>query len=415
MEVSYIGGLDMLKKLIICILFITLCFVGGTLFLYHHYSTSLKQNLNQASNQPESNYKTAYKGSGVEDVLSEKVLNRYKAEFLEADDEYDYQYANDYAYDYLIKTYRARDCSAYEKILGYHDVSLNQIQKALQLNQHISHIYKDFIYEFACDLRKYYPNCNLAVLYHNLQTLLIEEMSQEQINLETLSTDSAACYLRYENKICIKEGINLNRDSDDYIILIHELCHAARSLQQKKDEYHDYKIDIGFYNNYKMGHYAEESIITNIAYELQGLNKRATFYPLLASYYRIISDCIGYSGEDFFLHSVNYLIDQMDAFMETKEAYQIVARIDAQMTLRYTPYAIVDFKDYQPIYDYIARMYFKKHINSQMSYQQAEAVFEAFYEDITFNFENMDRLYDITKETFLPTFYQHLKEIGITS
>ena len=72
----------MLKKLIICILFITLCFVGGTLFLYHHYSTSLKQNLNHASNQPESNYKTAYKGSGVEDVLSEKVLNRYKAEFL---------------------------------------------------------------------------------------------------------------------------------------------------------------------------------------------------------------------------------------------------------------------------------------------------------------------------------------------
>ena len=50
-----------------------------------------------------------------------------------------------------------------------------------------------------------------------------------------------------------------------------------------------------------------------------------------------------------------------------------------------------------------------------MSYPQAEAVFEAFYEDITFNFENMERLYDITKETFSPTFHQYLKEIGITS
>ena len=85
------------------------------------------------------------------------------------------------------------------------------------------------------------------------------------------------------------------------------------------------------------------------------------------------------------------------------------------MTLRYTPYASVDFKDYQPIYDYIARMYFKKHIHSQMSYAQAEAVFEAFYEDITFNFDQMERLYDITKDTFLPTFHQYLKEIGINT
>lgn len=113
-----------------------------------------------------------------------------------------------------------------------------------------------------------------------------------------------------------------------------------------------------------MGTYAEVGIITNIAYELQGLGQKATFYPMLASYYRIITDCIDYTAEDFFNHGVNYLIDKMDEFMEEEnEAYKIVAMIDAQMSLRYTPYAEVDFRDFQPLYEYVAKMCFKKNLS----------------------------------------------------
>ena len=106
----------MVKKMVLCILFIIICFIASNLFIYHHYSTTLKNGLNQSSTQTNSDYKTAYKGSGVEDVISEETLNKYEAEFLTADDEYDYRYATDYDYSDLIKTYRARDCSAYEKI-----------------------------------------------------------------------------------------------------------------------------------------------------------------------------------------------------------------------------------------------------------------------------------------------------------
>ena len=82
----------MIKKIILGILFIIIFFIASSFLIYHHYSITLKQSLNQASTQTNSNYKTAYKGSGVEDIISEKTLKEYEAEFLEADDEYDYRY-----------------------------------------------------------------------------------------------------------------------------------------------------------------------------------------------------------------------------------------------------------------------------------------------------------------------------------
>ena len=359
-------------------------------------------------------YETAYKGSGVPDVLTEEVLADYLKNLAPADDEYDFRYASDFVEFDIVKIHKGRDSSAYEKILGYKDATLEQIRQVIDANDNIGPKYKDFVYQYACDLRALYPNCNLAVFYHNLQTLVIDEMTQTEIDIETLSTNSAACYLRYENRVCIAEGLDLSRESDDYIILAHELCHAARSLQKKTDDYDDYNIDIGFYDDYQMGTYAEEGIVTNIAYELQGMGNRATFYPMLASYYRIICNCIDYSGEDFFNHSVNYLIVQMDAFMGDEEyAYRVVAMIDAQMSLRYTPYQSVDFRDFQPLYEYLARMYFKKNLQAGMTYEQAKEVFDAFYEDITFNFENMNRGYDISEENFAETFAQCVEALGI--
>lgn len=354
----------------------------------------------------------AYKGSGIPDVLTEELLEKYLEALKPADDAHDFLFATDFQNLELVKIYKGRDISSYPQILGYSDASLEQIRQALHANSNISPKYKEFIYQYACDLRTLYPNCNLAVLYHNLQTLVIDELTQHKINMETLSTDSAACYLRYENRICVAENLNLSRESNDYIILVHELCHAARTLQRRPENPAEYDIDIGFYDNYKMGTYAEEGLITNIAYELQGMGNKATFYPMLASYYRIIEQCIDYSGEDFFNHSVNYLIHQMDAFMGDESAYQIIARIDAQMALRYTPYQSVDFYDFQPVYDYLARMYFKKFIQPDMTREEAQEIFDLFYKDITFHFENISRGYDISEDTFIPIFHQYLDELN---
>ena len=360
-------------------------------------------------------YRNRYNGSGVPDVLTEKQISEYLGYLAPADDQYDFRYANDYQNYDLVKLERASDASGYEQLFGYQDVTLDDISKALAQNPNISQTYKDFIFNLAKDLRTLYPNCNLAVLHHNIKTLVIDEMTQAEIDSETLSTDSAACYIKAENRICVLENLDLSRGSDDYIILTHELIHAARMTHCEID---GIKTRTHFYDFYKMGAYADEAIVTNISYELQGMDNKATFYPMISSYYRIIVNCLIdaglYSYEDYFNHGVNYLIEQMDKYMgDTNYAYEIVARIDAQASLRYTPYMEVDYFDFQPVYDYVADFYFKTHLHAGMSYDEAVEVFNEFYADITFNFENMNRKYDIDENTFMPVFEEYLNELGI--
>mgnify|MGYP003289291379 CR=1 FL=1 len=376
-------------------------------------SSTSSSSSSTSSSSSSTNNDTAYIGSGVPDNLPQEVLDKYINYLAPADDEYDYRFANDFEQYQMVDLITARDSSGYEQIFGYSDATLEEIRETINNNSNISDKYKEFIYQFACDLRTLYPDCNLAVFRHNLETLIIEEGNQNDINIATLSTTAAACYLRNENKICVLEDINLNRDSDDYIILVHELCHAARSaVYDREDGFH---INIGFSSDYKMGTYAEEAIVTNIAYELQGLGRRADFYPMQSSYYRIICECIGYDGGDFFNHGVNYLIDEMDNFMGDDDyAYQVVAMIDAQAILRYEPYMNVDFRDFRPVYEYVAEMYFTKYITEGMSYDEACVVFDNFYDNISHYFENMNRPYQVDEDTFRPTFDSYLEEIGIS-
>ena len=349
----------------------------------------------------------AYNGTGVPDNVPQEVLDTYLECLKPADDEYDYRFQTDYEYHDMIKLTECHDSKGYEKALGYADVSLADIKNVLDKNENISSKYKDFIYEYARRLRELYPEVNLSVLYHNLHTLKVNELTQDEINVETISTSSAAFYKRTENMIGVAENLDLSKDSDDYIILVHELSHAARGIDQRFET--GGSLRVSFWDNYKMGYYAEEGIITNLAYEIQGFGEKAVFYPMQASYFRIISECIGYTGADYFNHGVNYLIDEMDRFMGDEQyAYKIIAMIDAQASLRYTPTNAVDFYDFQPVYEYLAKMYFKKHITKDMTREEQEAVFDAFYEEITFNFENMNRKYTIDENTFRPTFETYL-------
>lgn len=404
-------------KIVIAIIGIFFIFSIGS-FIGTYVSLQQRHALEQTetesdAKQPEKQVvakEDAYNGSGVPDNISQEVLNTYLECLKPTNDEYDYRFETDYEYYNLIQLTECHDSKGYEKALGYADVSLDDIKKALEDNDNISSKYKEFIYEYAKRLRQLYPEVNLSVLYHNLHTLKVDELTQDEINIETISTSSAAFYKRTENVIGVSNNLDMSKDSDDYIILVHELSHAARGIDQRFEG--GGSIRCSFWDNYKMGYYAEEGIITNLAYEIQGLGQKAVFYPMQASYFRIISQCIGYTGADYFNHGVNYLIDEMDRFMGDEQyAYKIIAMIDAQASLRYTPTNSVDFHDFQPLYEYLAKMYFKKYITKDMGREEAEEIFDAFYEEITFNFENMNRKYTIDENTFRPTFEAYLSSL----
>ena len=357
-------------------------------------------------------------GSNVgETPMSEEELAIAHAKYQEylepADDEIDFMFASDYKFLNFIKTYKCYDSCSYETILGIKNkISIDDIKAVLKTNNKINQEYKDFIIQYATDWLSLYPESDFRLFYHNLKTLEIKVCTENEMMLNTLTTGAAACYLKNENTICLLEGTDFSRDSDNYIILAHELTHCARSAIFKNGE--GYEIFVDFHEKYNMGTYAEEGIITNIAYEMQGLGNRADFYPFQSSCYRIIMDCTGYDGDDFMNHSVNYLTKVMDDYMGDEQyAYYIVALIDSISIKKYESYKTVDFTNYQDLYDYMTKMYMKKYLKADMSSEEAEQVFNDFCDNIMHNFETMNRKYAITRDSFEPAFKQCKEELGI--
>ena len=331
-----------------------------------------------------------------------------------ADDENDYRYASDYeVLDFINRLY-VRDANAYQNIYGYSNVTLEQIKSALNNNSKINNEYKDFIIQYVTDWNNLYPGSDFSTLYHNLSTLEIRVCTEDEMARYTLSTSSVACYKRSENVIYVLDGINLNRESSDYIVVAHELTHCARnSVFQGED---GYNVDVSFYDDMKMGMYIEEALITDFCYELQGIGGKSNFYTLQSSYFRIILDAIDYNGADFMNHSVNYLIDKMDEYMGDEQyAYHIITLIDAEASLRYTPYIEPEFEDFSELYQYITRMYVKNNITKDMSYEEAMKKYDDLVSEITYYFDQMKNPIELDLTIFRDEFEKEINSMSISS
>lgn len=349
----------------------------------------------------------------IDDSLTDDDINQKYLDLLApADDDIDYRYASDYNYLKFTNRYQVRDASAYETIFGYSNVTVAQIQEALNKNNNISQKYKDFILQYVKDWLTLWPESDFSNLYHNLFTLQIHEISRNDMTMNALSSNVAAQYIKSENAIYVLNDLDLSRESDDYIILAHELTHAARTAKYEED---GRKVSIDFYENHNMGEFADEAIITDLVYQMQGLGNRSNKYTLQSSYYRIILDCIGYDGNDYMNHSVNYLIDKMDEYMGDEQyAYHIVSLIDAEGSLHYTDYMQVDFHEFSELYDYITRMYCKKHLYSNLSSDEVRGVYDNLIYEITYFFDQMANPYDLDMEVFENTFKKCASELGLS-
>lgn len=340
--------------------------------------------------------------------------NDYLALLATADDEIDYRYASDYENLQYVKRLFVRDSKAYDEIYGYNNVSFDQIESALNSNAKINSDYKKFILQYVNDWNRLYPGSDFSTLYHNLSTLEIRVCTKDEMARYTLSTSSVACYKRSENIIYVLDGIDLSRESSDYIVVAHELTHCARNSVFENED--GYTVDVSFYDDTKMGLYIEEALITDFCYELQGLGNKSNFYTLQSSYFRIILDAIDYNGADFMNHSVNYLIDKMDEYMGDEQyAYHIITLIDAEASLRYTPYIEPEFEDFSELYQYITRMYIKNNVTSDMSYEEAMTKYDDLEAELTYYFDQMKNPIELDLSIFKEEFEAEISNLGIVN
>lgn len=366
-------------------------------------------NSNDLSNKPGSSTSSS---TSIKDTYFSKSENRYLDLLAVADDENDFRYASDYVNLPYVNRIYVRDAKSYENIYGYSNVTLDQIKDAIDSNSKINSNYKDFIWQYVNDWNSLYPGSNFSTLYHNLSTLEIRVCTKNEMARYTLSTTSVACYKRSENIIYVLDGIDIRRESSDYIVLAHELTHCARNSVFETED--GVKVNVSFYDDNNMGMYTEEALITDFCYELQGLGRKSNFYTLQSSYFRIILDAIDYNGADFMNHSVNYLIEKMDEYMGDEQyAYHIISLIDAEAALRYTPYIEPEFEDFKELYEYITKMYVKNNVTSEMSYEEAMSKYDDLVAEITYYFDQMNNPIELDLDVFKEEFERCIEELEL--
>ena len=231
-----------------------------------------------------------------------------------------------------------------------------------------------------------------------------------------MNPNTVACYTRGNNTIYVREGIDFSdKTSDDYIVLAHELTHAARTITKTEGDNHYYFATFDLKVPYEAGCYYEESVITNLMYDMQGEDKKSIFYTVPCSYYRIIMDCVGYDGNDFMNHSSTYMADKMGDFMgDDSYAYYIMQLIGYNYLITNNNYVSVEIESFEPLYEYITQMYMKKYLKEGMTSEEAEEVFTNFTNEMTWNTENLKNDYaEANPDTFRPYFEECCNNLGI--
>ena len=115
-------------------------------------------------------------------------------------------------------------------------------------------------------------------------------------------------------------------------------------------------------------------------------------------------------------HSVNYLIDKMDEYMDDEQyAYHIITLIDAEAALRYTPYIEPEFEDFNELYQYITRMFIKNNVTSDMTYDEAMSKYDELVAEITYYFDQMKNPIELDLNVFKEEFEREINSMELSN
>lgn len=326
----------------------------------------------------------------------EEIAAKYEKLLEPADDEFDYKWANDYNYARMLHTYNLFDSKGYSQVFNFSRPTKEDMYRRIDANSYLAPEYKQFIKDYVNDWLTLWPETDFSILYYNLGTLKIERIADNKTLFLATSPDAVASYVTSVNKICVGDDCTFfDKTSDDYIVLTHELTHAARKIPLTEVE--DYSclrveegstIRMGFTSDIVFGNYEEEAIITNLAYEMQGLGKKSRYYYYETSIWRLLSEGIDYDGADFMNHSINYLCDKLqerlDELGDKTPAYHYINLIDAQAKLHWERASedSVDFTDFTEIVDLETRNFLDLRGVKSMTKEESDKLFEEFWSDI---------------------------------
>ncbi len=364
-------------------------------------------NIATDSDATETTPESALSAEEEEQLRIEEFNAKIAEQYAQADDEYDYMFASDYSYWNLVKQYEVMDASGYDVIYGEERVTLEDIREVCDSNPNISQYYKDFIVDYAARWLELWPETDFRNFYHNLQTLQIHESTKQEIQMAAMALDTEACYLRDENAIYVLDGTDFSVGTDGYIVLTHELTHAARLASYTQDD--GSFVRIVFQNNYDFGVYIEEALVTRFAYDMQGFGGEDNmFYLFCYNYADVILASIDYDGADYMNHSIYYLMDKMAECMGDREAARdIIAIQTMEASKRYESYhaTIYESEQYiEQLHGDMVRLYMSAHFVDGMTMEEAELLYQDFMAEMTANLDRATRPIHAPEEYYREAF-----------
>ncbi len=284
-------------------------------------------------------------------------------------------YDKDYVYVY--------DEKDLHLLMEHNFATAEQCIEAIQNNSKIAEKFKTFFCEFVRRIEKTYPGLNLAVLYHNLATLDVQELSANDYFLESLSMDSLGCYNMRKNTIFIPEGTVYVEGEFGFQVLIHEFCHALRSSYYETS---DKKCYIDYYDD-NDNRILMEAMNSVFSCSLLNYYEWDIAYQVASNYLRIMLECMdNYSLEDYVNHRDTYFLSKLDEFMGKTNYAQVIWKLIALQRSDWEQENMdIPIEEYYPIYDFLCEMYYDKYITEDMTDEEKRAVADelikkAFYD-----------------------------------
>ncbi len=271
-----------------------------------------------------------------------------------------------YTVDELDKVITVTNTAALDELLGYQNVTVDQITERINEKQYTDE-YKNSLIDFVKTMDTHYNHeVDFRIFFENLKTLIFRPFPKSE------QTENNIAYYDYiNNVIYISPDLDFNNEYD-MVIFRHELGHVITSGYFYLDN--GYRIKKTFFGKHQDGMYTNEALTvlftTNPFLDrYSDETKENMGYPLATNIYRpVIQFMDNYSLAEMSKTDIYYFTQKMNKqYGSFLSATSFVDKVEFQINQFYNNDFIVLEQDSHYIYEAIADIYLSFGITSDMS------------------------------------------------
>ena len=302
------------------------------------------------------------------------------------------------------------DMDYVDKAISFPKKDLNNFIEVINNNPKISEKFKPLAIKYCEDIFKKYPNIELRPFYRNLQNLEVVECTENELLKVSWNIDSRGCYVRDEDKIYVLKDKEYKEKTWDYQVIYHELSHCLRDSIYTDENGVRTSIQFSGLNYYDIPN--AEALNSLFAVSLFDYEEKDISYQLQSNTHKLMIECMdNYDLSDYVNHSMTYYAMKLDEYNhDDNYATKILALMNAQYEDYHDDKVEANQSEYYPIYDYVSKMYLGKHLNANMSYDEAKAVMDDFLDKLLFD---VPEEYHFDKNHFYEYFNEYCNNLGI--